>query len=372
MKIPSTPESRLVIHVGPRKTATTYLQQNFFRATSELEQKGWIYPVISNRVRNAHHEVASVRKFNGSQKIPVMKRLKAAATRARAAHCGLLLSSEGFSRWKGRDLAALARHLGYSSVTIVWMLRDPVSILASVWSEAVKNGASTSLPEFVAKHMADPTRSSLVNPVIELKPLFKTDGIDLRVLNYEAIRESGADVFSEFCRIILGLDDMKPERVTEANTRRPVEFTEFLRMLAPSVKRSRENFGVMFGRAVERRLTDRQIDAIVSDIAARKDTAGRIVTVSRDEPWYRQMESRLVEMLGDRLQPPARDGRIFPSGTLSLACYDRDALEADAAIAAHARKVAGKMRAGVINRLWTKARLRLLSMRRGFGRLFRR
>jgi hypothetical protein len=37
----------LVVHIGPRKTATTYLQRNFYLRRAELLAKGWLYPVLS-------------------------------------------------------------------------------------------------------------------------------------------------------------------------------------------------------------------------------------------------------------------------------------------------------------------------------------
>ena len=48
----------LILHVGPQKTATTWLQHNFFNNRETLRDAGWFYPRTGVRVRVAHHDLS--------------------------------------------------------------------------------------------------------------------------------------------------------------------------------------------------------------------------------------------------------------------------------------------------------------------------
>ena len=71
-----------VIYIGPRKTATTYLQSNFYRNRKALEARGWHYPIIALRAQNAHHQVVSSRDEVLAGEGALFKRLKRASDKA--------------------------------------------------------------------------------------------------------------------------------------------------------------------------------------------------------------------------------------------------------------------------------------------------
>ncbi len=351
---------KLVIHIGPRKTATTFLQSSFFRNRAALQKHGWIYPVVSMRVQNAHHEVASARQQILAGGGPILKRLQKAARLARENDCGLLLSSEGFHPWTPDDFKVLAGHIGFSRLTIVSTLRDPVSIFASLWGEMVKNNRTPSLPDLARLHFSDPAKSRLLNPLLELRPFLKADRVDLVVLNFEAIKASGEDFHVAFCRLVLGLEDMTPARTLPANSSYPVEFTEYLRMLSPLVGYERKPHGLMYARAVEKCHSEEERRAIVAAIAACKPEAGLTITQSRDLPWLEQLDRRINKALGDRLVPHTQGQRIFPRGDVAMNCYDIDILVRKPEIASLLKQSARKMRPSGAFWLWTAARLRIL------------
>ncbi|MGS7457465.1 hypothetical protein, partial [Mycobacterium tuberculosis] len=61
-----------VLHVGPHKTATTWLQRNFHHNAGALEKAGWLYPQTGERVAVAHHDLSDNQKEildDGSRKV---------------------------------------------------------------------------------------------------------------------------------------------------------------------------------------------------------------------------------------------------------------------------------------------------------------
>ena len=49
---------RLVMHIGPPKTATSYLQQQFVALRGDLAKRGWLFPETGSAGNGAHHHLA--------------------------------------------------------------------------------------------------------------------------------------------------------------------------------------------------------------------------------------------------------------------------------------------------------------------------
>ena len=97
----------LVLHVGPHKTATTWLQHNFYHNVQALEQAGWHYPLTGVRVRVAHHDISDNPEEilnDASAKVREIRRIVAKAAEK---NLNILLSSEGFRNWKPEHLRRL-------------------------------------------------------------------------------------------------------------------------------------------------------------------------------------------------------------------------------------------------------------------------
>ena len=136
----------LVIHIGPRKTATTYLQSNFYRNRKELLEKGWLYPVVSQRAQNAHHGVVSSRDDVLSENGALFKRLKRAADQASRANANLLISSEGFRKWKAKDFVKLGKVLDQDDVLIVYTCEIRFLCCSRSGAKRSRTGAARRFP----------------------------------------------------------------------------------------------------------------------------------------------------------------------------------------------------------------------------------
>jgi len=345
----------LVIHIGPRKTATTYLQSNFYRNRKELLQKGWLYPVVSQRAQNAHHGVVSSKEDVLSENGALFKRLKRAAEQARRANANMLISSEGFRKWKAKDFVKLGKVLGQDEVLIVYTLRDPLSLLFSVWGETVKNGRGAPFPRYVERHLADPLGSDVINALIELEPILSHPKLRLAVLNFEEVRRGNEDIYTAFGRHILGLEGLVPSREKPANFSFPVEISDYLRHLAKITGFERKKSDMLFSRLFLACHSTSDMEKITTAIRDAGRDERQVVRLDRGAEWYGALEAELVAKLGPRLLPMPVDGNIFPRGMTEIVSHDMDRLATHPEIARLLADSANKLKAGRVP--WTKTRI---------------
>ena len=342
----------LVIHIGPRKTASTYLQSNFYRNRKELLRKGWLYPVLSLRVRNAHHGIVQslkeVRKGEGA----VVRGMAKAGRLAASKGANILISSENFRKWKASEIALLGKCFGQQDVLVVYTLRDPLDLLVSGWGENVKMGRTASLEAYARKHLSAPHESPILDCLVPLEPILAEPGLRLKVLNFEDIKRRKADIYQEFGRHILGLDDLKPDYVKPRNQSFPVEINDFLRLLARRIDYNNKDSDLLLSRQFGRTHSQAEIDAIAATIKRVGGDAAKMVRFSRDDAWFREQEVRVIERLGPMLVPAPSDGRLFSEGVVESLSYDIDRLAAHPEIAS----------------LLDRAVLRLKKARRRFAR----
>ena len=318
----------LVIHIGPRKTATTYLQSNFYRSRKELLAKGWLYPVLSLKARNAHHGVVSglagIRKGEGA----LVRSIAKAGRVARKRGANILISSESFRRWSAEDFVTLGERFGQSEVVIVYALRDPADLLLSVWGETVKNGRAASLKHYVRKHLSDPEGSAVLNCLNELGPITDHPKLSLKVINFEALRKSGEDVFTAFCREILGLPDSKPAEERLRNPSFSPEINDFLRLIAKQTDYDPKGSELLFSRRFSR-THDAAEQARITETISRLGAGMREdVVIDRDASWYAGLEAKVYARLGSVIVPQPAQPELFKRGTVRSYSYDIDALAA--------------------------------------------
>jgi hypothetical protein len=268
-----------VLHVGPHKTATTWLQVNFHENIAALEKAGWYYPRTGERVRVAHHDISDFPEQIFDETSARVKELRRIAERANAEGLNILMSSEGFRNWKPAALKRLGEIMAPHEMSIVYCARDPVSLLYSFWAQQVKTGSKTAFPEFHRRQFARPRKSRFLNVLQEIKPLERLAGPRLRVLLYDEIRRQNRDIFDVFCTDILGIEELPHVRTAVANERQPVELTEFMRLMLLRIDGWKGREQVNIGRMFQYFLTDRKKAEIIAAVA-QVPAARRILPVS--------------------------------------------------------------------------------------------
>lgn len=148
--------ARLVLHIGPHKTGTTYIQNLFHKNRDALEKAGILYPDFSPDT--AHHVLASPwltrnvapaypldpRGPEGPWDDFIAKYAQAEGT--------VFLSSENFSRChpEAVDMKELAQRLSdFEDVRIISMMRAQTQMVQSIWLQISKMGRPRAIYSFM-------------------------------------------------------------------------------------------------------------------------------------------------------------------------------------------------------------------------------
>lgn len=319
------PSPRLVMHVGPHKTATTYIQNNLAAYRDELSDAGWIYPDnvgIMDGAPEGHHDLSYRAETYFWQGRENHHQLTDLAAKSKATGKNLLLSAEGFSMWALSQFLRFADVLGFPKVEVVYALRDPVALLHSFWAEEVKQGMTASFPDRIAGVTLDPLRSRLLNPLFDLNPLIDSERIVLRVIPFEILKATQNDIFSHLCDTVLGLGALPPKITGMVNEGFPIEQTEFLRMLTLIHGHGQSGQGPdLRMRFIRRTLpTERtEWNAQIREAAA---DARREVSLPADAFFRVAIESRVIARAGTFSTLPIQDGDLFNRMPRSLPYYD--------------------------------------------------
>jgi hypothetical protein len=142
--------SRLILHIGPQKSGTTYLQELIAGGAAELAAAGVVYPVSpagKRRRRTENHEWASygllgpeypwVSERRAETEKAAWRTLERQVTRAKGT---VLLSAEALSVIRGPAIRVLLDRLGIGDVQVVVTARSLRRTLPSLWQQHVRNG----------------------------------------------------------------------------------------------------------------------------------------------------------------------------------------------------------------------------------------
>lgn len=205
--------SKVVIHIGTHKTATTTIQDMFWKNSRALAAHGLIYPRISRRITGHHGLVYNWAQMDKPYQLRNGGRaaLSAIAAKYAAMDATVFLSSEEFSRGAPdsvTDFAELRDLLSaFDEIEIICVLRTQWQFLQSVYLE-------------ISKKSMPPRPPALVLPVIEsgmfqglwvdynlmldnLEKAFAPEQIIL--LDFDLCRQSDGGILGYFLRH-LGVD----------------------------------------------------------------------------------------------------------------------------------------------------------------------
>lgn len=333
---------RLVLHVGPHKTATTYLQANFAIARMQLSRAGWLYPKnigIQPGIPEAHHDLsyrAETYFWPGRENHHQLTELAAKLHRSGK---NLLLSAEGFSMWALSQYHRLADILGFAQIEVVYALRDPMALLQSYWAEEVKQGMTASLPDRAMAAMLDPMRSRLLNPLRDLNPLIDSERVKLHLVPFEVLKATQSDVFTHICDKVLGIGAIPPKVDWPVNVGFPIEQTEFLRLMALLHGAGRADIGPALRMAFIQKTTPSERAAWNAQIKAAAPDALRQSVVPADALFRLAVENRVANRAAAFCTIPPPETGLFNRQDIRLVCYDSYLFWHNAEVQALARQV---------------------------------
>jgi hypothetical protein len=340
----------IVLHVGPHKTATTWLQYNFYHNKSALEKAGWLYPQTGVRVRTAHHDLSDHPEKILDDRSPLVAELRRIAQKASDGNLNILLSSEGFRHFKPEHLQALKAIMAPHALQIVYCVRDPASMMHSYWTQQIRAGKHMTFPDFHDRQFARPARSKILNPLAEIEPLAQLDGASLTILLYDEIRRQNLDIFDVFVSDILKIAPLPHSEEARVNDRQPVEMTEFMRLVASRIGAWREGADIGIGRAFQYMMPRRTEEKIVATVGA-VEAARRTLIIDRSKPIFRKVERDLLAGYRSMMVPEPKADKLFLEGPQECVYYDSAQLETDPAVAKLLTSVQNTFRPGGL-RLW--------------------
>lgn len=316
----------LVMHIGPHKTATSYLQHNFDAHRARLLEAGWLYPRTGERVRTAHHDISDLRADLMSDDTPMVQELRQIGTRAKREGANILLSSEGFRHWRPKHYERLRDLTQTPHLHIAYTLRDPLDLLYAQWAQKVKNGSDQSLPEMFRQHFTDVAKSPLLNPMLDLPPVLALPDVTATILRYDAIVARQQDIFTVFMEQVLGLSGFAAIPSPSRNQRLPVELTEFIRALQPLAGLEQSKTRIKLGQAFELFLPEPFKQEIVDTIREHAADARLVMEVRRADLGLPAIDAQIIAAFGPLLYPPLEGNRPFERETAAWVHYDAEAL----------------------------------------------
>ena len=209
---------RYIFHVGPMKTASTYLQQCLVEVQDALKERGVTYPKEFIDPGNQHNHFpmyqAMVQKRYESLR-PIFAKINAENEGT------VLISCEQMTFLRRDEMAILRDLIGTPDIQIVSFVRRWSDRISSLWNQSLLMGSSQTLPEFYLG-LLDGRSPEYYRPA--LGPRAGAIDVDyslpwrdhetvfgraaVRLFPYSTVQDSKSDVFTRFCTDVLGLTDL--------------------------------------------------------------------------------------------------------------------------------------------------------------------
>lgn len=296
---------KYVVHVGPPKTGSTYLQACLADLRDRLREDGIWYPDLwlEGKVRNSHSQLAVLLAA------PEPPDLREEFRRINAeGHRIVVLSCEVFFGLPADRLALLKELMGTSEVELVYYCRRWSDRLPSIWNQNVRAGQAETIPEFLNHYFRGPVRAMNVNYGLIWERIAGVFGREaVRIVPYSTLMDAGADLFEHFSREFLGWSGAKaPDQGKRLNESHGLAEMEMLRALnALHLRRTGKQGGAVGGRFLERRAA---LDTGLIEAAIRAHTAS--VTLRDNSDTFAEVLAALAKW-EDRIADAAHGRRMF-------------------------------------------------------------
>jgi hypothetical protein len=283
---------RYIIHIGPHKTGTSYLQAAFAACRDQLEQRGVWYPDTWSE-NLGHHKLAAELRAGISQR-PLFLAMNASR------YDTVLLSAEDLADLRSERIAELRELIGTSAVRVVFYCRRWSELVPSGWQETIKHGSTSTLPEFLTPHAINPDGSNILNYGHTIRRFAEHFGLaNISLVSYSNLVDSGADLWPHFCRLFLNWPDPpKPQRqrVNESMILPEVELIRVLNMLGSD----RNNLQAY-----------RHSGFNIASISGAMETATGTIRMNEGVGVLLRLHEELWREFGHLMVQPYTEGRLF-------------------------------------------------------------
>jgi hypothetical protein len=194
---------KYVIHIGPPKAGSKYLQSSLASLRQRLARAKIFYPptLMTEARRAAHSALDPLLRAGG----PNAALEQAFATMNAADHEVIVLSWEGAYTLPVQALEYLRSLTGpQNEVAVVFYLRRFSERLPSLWKQEIKAGRTVTLPEAVVRATRHPMEGVEYNATLSWDRWANVFGRDsLNLVSLDNLREHKVDLFDHFALTFL-------------------------------------------------------------------------------------------------------------------------------------------------------------------------
>lgn len=228
---------KLIIHIGPHKTGSSYLQRELFNNAGTLSATGVVYPI--NEWIKGGFGHAGLIDFNRIREVGTFLRSLIASNPSTKT---VVLSSENFDRLSVEQVQELACDIKFDVEVIYYARRFDKTLYAN-WQEDVKFGLTNSLSYYLLLHISRPFRSKIINHCTVLDIWSACFGKDsIKIVDYDDLIEKNVDIYKHFEESILSIQSsyVHGQGFSKENISLDVAHAEILRHMHIMMK-TREN-----------------------------------------------------------------------------------------------------------------------------------
>ena len=220
--------TRFILHVGPHKTGTTYLQVIFDALRSVLNEQGVCVPSMWNATAGLPSHLKFVSALRNRDIDRLRGQIKEILVQG---HKYVVITSEDLSRLSLDEIVVLGGLLDPVATQVVYYVRRWPESLPSLWQEMVKHGRTLTLPEFLMRQFSDyngfATRDTTV--LDKYSAVFGANNV--KIVPYSGIVDNGGDIASHFLETFLNLPHLGLPDVGRLNVSFSILDIELIRSL---------------------------------------------------------------------------------------------------------------------------------------------
>ena len=305
--------TRFIIHIGPYKTGSTYLQRCLLENAAVLQHAGILlarlwedHPLKPSHTGLVHRLVTERR----AELEPVFAAWKTSDAQAVVISCEDLsaMSREYVKTLMLREL------IGDAPATIVFYARRWSELLSSEWKEYVKQGSTLPFLEVLAHNLRDPVRSRIVNIDACLSTYRDLFGIDsIRVISYDEVLASGADLFEHFVGACLGRPEIKTQAQQVLNRSLTAAQTELMRLFSVLGRQA----GIDSSRLL-RFFYLQHAPSPLRDLVLLLERSETAIELSDDDPSVREVLAGNHRLYARTALPPIADELLYVPKTVQV------------------------------------------------------
>lgn len=302
---------RFVIHTGPHKTGTTYIQERLAELRPELASRGILYPSVWGPV--THHKLYDMLAAPTPNAELEQQFCEVLAT---ACHT-VVISVEGLTLLPAEKVAYFRRLLGDADANVIFYVRSWADLLPSHWNEEVKGGRMVlTFPEYAYQRLHNPVSSSLINFSIGLTPYADIFGFGtLRLVSYDVLMRNQIDLFEHFASSFLNVSDLPKQNRVRSNVSPSPMDAEILRVFSVMERERRGHappvryMWQMMDRYLQ--LRERLQGSKLFESVKRHMSS---VVINENSDALRRLHNDLFDLFAQAMVPPRTQQRIlFPA-----------------------------------------------------------